>query len=78
MHNIGAYILGFYFGKLNRLPEADCRTLAIETGIQNIGLGLVIIFGFFQGLGGMMLVAAWWGVWDLISVLFLSLYWNRR
>lgn len=77
VHNIGAYILGYYFGKLNKLPEADCRTLTIETGIQNVGLGLVIIFGFFQGLGGMMLVAAWWGVWDLISVLILAIWWNR-
>ncbi len=78
VHNVGAYILGYYFGKINNLPEPDCRSLAIETGIQNAGLGLIIIFGFFKGLGGMTLVAAWWGVWDLISVLILSLWWNRR
>lgn len=78
IHNVGAYILGYYFGKANNLPEQDCRTFAIETGIQNGGLGLIIIFGFFKGLGGMALVAAWWGVWDLISVLILALWWNRR
>lgn len=77
-HNCVAYVIGYYFAKANRLPETDRRTVAIETGIQNAGLGLVLIFGFFQGLGGMMLVAAWWGVWDLISVFFLALWWNRQ
>jgi len=78
VHNCFAYIIGYYFAKANKLPEPDRRTIAIETGIQNAGLGLVIIFGFFQELGGMMLVAAWWGVWDLISVLLLGIYWNKK
>jgi len=78
IHNCFAYVIGYYFTKANKLPEEDRRTIAIETGIQNAGLGLVIIFGFFQGIGGMMLIAAWWGVWDLISVFLLSLYWNKK
>ena len=78
LHNCIAYVIGYYFAKVNQLPEADRRTISIETGIQNSGLGLVIIFGFFQGLGGMMLVAAWWGVWDLISVFLLGLFWSKK
>ncbi len=77
-HNCIAYVIGYYFAKANRLPEIDRKTIAIETGIQNSGLGLVLIFSFFQGLGGMMIVAAWWGVWDLISVFLLALWWNRQ
>lgn len=77
-HNLFSYVLGYFFAKANGLSKADRRTISIETGIQNAGLGLVVILSFFKGLGGMMLVAAWWGVWDLISVLLLSLWWNRN
>ena len=43
------------------------RTIAIETGIQNSGLALVIIFTFFDGNFNMALVAAWWGIWHLVA-----------
>ncbi|MFA9412923.1 MAG: bile acid:sodium symporter family protein, partial [Deltaproteobacteria bacterium] len=38
----------------------------------------VLIFSFFDGLGGMAIIAAWWGVWHLISGLALATYWSRR
>ncbi len=78
IHNLIAYIIGYYFGKINRLSEADCRTISMETGIQNAGLGLVVIFSFFQTLGGMLLVAAWWGVWNLISAFLVSTWWSKK
>ncbi|MCB0663134.1 MAG: bile acid:sodium symporter family protein [Saprospiraceae bacterium] len=78
LHNGLAYAMGYYFAKANKLPEADRRTVAIETGIQNAGLGLVLIFNFFPELGGMMLVAAFWGVWDLVTVFALAKWWERR
>ncbi|HRX00096.1 MAG TPA: bile acid:sodium symporter family protein, partial [Cyclobacteriaceae bacterium] len=45
---------------------------------QNSGLGLILIFGFFNGLGGMAIVAAWWGIWHIISGLLLATYWSRK
>ena len=39
----------------------------MEVGIQNSALALVIVFTFFDGLGGMAVIAAWWGVWHLIA-----------
>ena len=51
---------------------------AIETGIQNSGLGLVLIFNFFGGLGGMALVAAFWGIWHIVSGLTVATFWSRR
>jgi BASS family bile acid:Na+ symporter len=33
---------------------------------------------FFDGLGGMAVVAAWWGVWHIVSGLALSFYWRSR
>lgn len=78
VHNGVAYMLGYYSSRLARLPEADARAISLETGIQNSGLGLVLIFNFFPTLGGMILVAAWWGVYDLISSLVLALWWSRK
>lgn len=78
IHNVLAYVLGFQTARLFKLNFTDRKTIAIETGIQNAGLGLLLIFGFFEGLGGMMLLAAFWGVWDIFSGLVLSFYWGRK
>jgi BASS family bile acid:Na+ symporter len=77
IHNILAMLLGYYFAKANKLKYADRKAISMETGVQNGGLGLVLIFNFFDTLGGMILVAAWWGVWLLISSLLVSSYWSR-
>ncbi len=77
-HNISAYILGFQTANLFKLRFKDKKTLAIETGIQNSALGLLLIFGFFEGLGGMTLLAAFWGIWDVFSGLVLAFYWGRK
>lgn len=78
LHNTTALGSGYLLGRIFRLPEPDRRSLAIETGIQNSGLGLLLIFAFFQGLGGMAIVAAWWGIWHIISGLALAYWWNFR
>lgn len=78
LHNAVALSTGYGIGKLSGLQESDCRSLSIETGIQNSGLGLLLIFSFFDGLGGMALVAAWWGIWHLIAGLSIATYWSRQ
>jgi BASS family bile acid:Na+ symporter len=78
LHNGIAYAIGYYFARATRLPERDARAIALETGIQNSGLGLILILSFFHGLGGMTLVAAWWGVWDLVSSFVLAMFWSKR
>ncbi len=78
IHNGLAFLSGFLFAKVMRLPLADVKTVTIETGIQNSGLGLVLIFGFFGGNGGMALVAAWWGVWHILAGLGLATFWKRH
>lgn len=64
--------------RLARLPEDQSRAVTLEVGIQNSGLGLIIVFGFFPHLGGMMLITAFWGVWHLVSGLMISSFWARR
>ena len=82
VHNFLALATGFSIGSIFKLPNADRRTLTIETGIQNSGLGLVLLFNpkIFPpelALGGMLFITAWWGIWHIISGLSLSLYWNK-
>lgn len=76
-HNALALALGFAIATLARVSVADRRAITIETGIQNSGLGLILIFAFFGGLGGMAVVAAFWGMWHAISGLALAQVWRR-
>ena len=80
IHNAVAIGTGFLFGTAAKLKKNDRRTVAIETGIQNSGLALVLIFNpkLFDGLGGMAVIAAWWGIWHIISGLSLGYIWSRK
>jgi len=78
LHNALALATGYWAARAAGLPERDRRAVSIEVGIQNSGLGLILIFNFFDGLGGMAIVTAWWGVWHLISGLSVATWWSRR
>lgn len=75
--NAIALTLGYGGAWVAGLDEADRRAVSIEVGIQNAGLGLVLVFAVFDGLGGMALAAAGWGLWHLVSGLGLALWWGR-
>jgi len=81
LHNLLALGIGFGVGSAFKLPFRDRRTLTIETGIQNSGLGLVLLLGtsLFAGFpphGGMLVITAWWGIWHIISGLTVSALFN--
>jgi BASS family bile acid:Na+ symporter len=76
-HNLLALSLGYGMALLLKLSVPDRRAVTMEVGIQNSGMGLVIIFTFFPNAGGMMLITAFWGVWHLVSGLILSNIWAR-
>ncbi len=78
LHNATAIASGWAAARAAGLPERDRRAVAIEVGIQNSALGLILIFNFFGGLGGMAIVAAWWGIWHLIAGLSVATWWSRR
>ena len=78
LHNAMALSVGYGFARLMRVDPRDARAITIEVGIQNSGLGLVLIFNFFAGVGGMAIVAAWWGVWHIVAGLSLATFWGRR
>lgn len=82
VHNALALSTGYFLGKIFKRPFADRKTLAIETGIQNAGLALVLIFNpkIFppeMELGGMAIIAAWWGIWHMLAGLALAGYWTK-
>lgn len=77
VHNLMALALGYATGKAFRLNDRQCRTLTIETGIQNAGLGLVICLSFFPSIGEMALVCAWWGIWHIVSGMTIGMVWSR-
>lgn len=76
-HNLLALALGAAVGYALRLPVADRRAVTLEVGIQNSGLGLVILFTFMPNAGGMMLITSFWGVWHLVAGLTLAHFWAR-
>lgn len=67
IHNAVVLTSAYFFSHTLRNTSQTNRTIAIETGIQNSGLGLVLIFTFFKGNGEMALITAWWGVWHLVA-----------
>ena len=78
LHNFIALSLGYLVAKGFRLSKPEIKTITLETGIQNSGLGLLLIFAFFNGLGGMAILAAFWGIWHIISGLGLAIWWSRK
>ena len=83
IHNALALGTGFAISSVFGLPRINRRTITIETGIQNSGLALVLMFNpkIFPTeleLGGMTVIAAWWGVWHIISGLALAALWSRK
>lgn len=85
VHNLLALGIGFGTGTLLKVPYKDRRTITIETGIQNSGLGLVLLFNpaifdpvIWANNGGMVVITAWWGVWHIVSGLALAYLWRAR
>lgn len=86
IHNAFALSTGYFGGRLFKLPVRDIRSLTVEVGIQNSGLGLVLLFnpkifppeiwhGFY---GGMLFITAWWGIWHIVSGLTVSTIFRRK
>ncbi len=85
IHNAAALGSGYLGAKLAKVSQADRRSLTIEIGIQNSGLGLVLLFNpaifppeIWHGhYGGMLFITAWWGIWHIISGLTVSFLFRR-
>ena len=85
IHNACAMGTGFFGGTLAKVPKADRRSLTVEIGIQNSGLGLILLFNtaifpaevWHGHYGGMLFITAWWGIWHIISGLTVAYLFRR-
>ena len=77
LHNALGYFLGYWSSRLLRLPERDCRTIALEVGMQNSGLasGLALEMGKLATVG---LAPAIFGPWMNISGSSLATWWRDK
>lgn len=83
IHNAAGLLTGYSVARAARLSDRNRRTLTIETGIHNSGLGLLLLFNpkLFppeSAIGGMLFVVAWWGIWHIVSGLSLAVYWHQK
>jgi BASS family bile acid:Na+ symporter len=84
IHNAMALSTGYYGAKMAGVPVRDRRSLTIETGIQNSGLGLALLLNpaifppeQWKENGGMIIVTALWGIWHIVSGLTISTIFRR-
>ena len=84
-HNGCALSTGYGGATLFHLPKADRRSMTIEVGIQNSGLGLILLFNpaifdpaIWDNNGGMLFITALWGVWHIVSGLSVASLFRRR
>ena len=77
-HNALLLFTGFVAARFGGLDYIDQKTISIESGIQNSGLGLMLVFTFFDGLGGMALLVAFWAIWDIVSGLLVAFFWSEK
>lgn len=76
-HNLLGYTLGYWGGRLFGMKEQDCRTIAIEVGLQNAGLasGLALQMGKVATVG---LAAALFGPIMNTTGSLLATWWSKR
>lgn len=70
-HNGLSFLMGYLSGIISKADTASRRALTFEVGIQNSGLGIVILLTQLGGLGGAGVVAGLWGTWHIIAGLLL-------
>jgi predicted Na+-dependent transporter len=78
IHDAVALAIGWSTAAIGGLGTRERKAMTFEVGIRNAGLGLGLVFTFFGGLGGMAIVAGWWGIWDIIAGLAVASVWRRR
>lgn len=76
LHNALGLGAGYGLARLARRPEAQCRALAVEVGMQNSGLGVALAVQYFSPLAA--LPGALFSVWHNLTGSLLASLWARR
>lgn len=78
IHNMLGYFLGYGASKLLRMKEQDCRTIALEVGMQNGGLASSIAADTLGKAATVGLAPAIFGSLMNITGSTLALWWRGR
>jgi BASS family bile acid:Na+ symporter len=76
LHNAGGLACGYWLGRAFGFSQAECRTLAIEVGMQNSGLGVALANTYFSALAA--LPGAVFSIWHNLSGSALAAWWARQ
>lgn len=82
LHNTCGLLAGYWTTHLmmrlfpGRITERDCRTIAIEVGMQNGGMGTQLAAKFFSPVAA--LVPNVFGIWMDVSGSILANFWSKR
>jgi BASS family bile acid:Na+ symporter len=76
LHNALGLAVGYSVPALLGMPESVRRTLAVEVGMQNSGLGVALAVQYFSALAA--LPGALFSIWHNLTGSLLASLWSRR
>ncbi len=76
LHNSAGLVLGYYTSRLLGYSPTECRTLAIEVGMQNSGLAVALAIKYFTATAA--LPGAIFSIWHNLSGSLLAGIWSNR
>ena len=76
LHNSTGLFLGYFTSRLLGYSPAECRTLAIEVGMQNSGLAVALAIKYFTATAA--LPGAIFSIWHNLSGSILAGFWSSR
>lgn len=76
LHNGAGLLLGYYSSHLLGYSPTECRTLAIEVGMQNSGLAVALAIKYFTATAA--LPGAIFSIWHNLSGSILAGFWSKR
>lgn len=76
LHNLIGLLCGYALSRLVGFDRTTCKTIAIEVGMQNSGLGVALAGKYFSPAAA--LPGALFSIWHNISGALLASYWSRQ
>ena len=76
LHNSAGLFLGYFTSRLLGYSPTECRTLAIEVGMQNSGLAVALAIKYFTATAA--LPGAIFSIWHNLSGSILAGFWSSR
>jgi len=76
LHNSIGLVFGYYAGRTLGYSTTECRTLAIEVGMQNSGLAVALAIQYFSAAAA--LAGAIFSIWHNLSGSMLAAFWAKQ